>query len=75
MPSFIERVGVMGALDAIANHGCDLGAGLGSVATAPDARRRGAASRLLAGALTLLEADGDHTFFLFADRVPELCNV
>jgi GNAT superfamily N-acetyltransferase len=47
-------------------------AGLGSVATAPDARGRGAASRLLAGALTLLEADGDHTFFLFADTAPEL---
>ena len=47
-------------------------AGLGSVATAPDARRRGAASRLLAGALTLLEADGDHSFFLFADRAPDL---
>ena len=41
--------------------------GIGSVATAPDARRRGHASRLLEDVLKALERSGSRGVFLFAD--------
>ncbi len=46
-------------------------AGLGSIATAPERRRHGHASRLVALAVDAIEAVGKTRIFLFADIAPE----
>jgi ribosomal protein S18 acetylase RimI-like enzyme len=45
--------------------------GIGSIATPPEMRKRGLASRLISDVLELLKRDGVKTVFLFSDISPE----
>jgi N-acetylglutamate synthase-like GNAT family acetyltransferase len=63
-----ERGALVSSL--IVYRASDGSAGIGSIATAPDERRRGRATRLIADVLASLDAGGVSRVFLYSDIAP-----